>query len=181
MLLRMIRVRRWLSAASLGLLVAVCFLWRRSDTTVDGIGCALSSTEEVSISSGMGVIVMSAYSYEGGSVERFHCFSIPATTFRRHGPERNLYNRGFSFWPPTRLRPPNEAALTLTSVSFPHWVLVVVLSLLPLHWYWMDVLCPRRRRTRGLCVKCGYDLTGASKCRCPECGTPFDAAGSIAM
>lgn len=32
----------------------------------------------------------------------------------------------------------------------------------------------RRRRTRGLCVACGYDLTGLIEPRCPECGTKFD-------
>jgi len=29
-----------------------------------------------------------------------------------------------------------------------------------------------RRRRRGLCVKCGYDLTGNSSGVCPECATP---------
>ena len=28
-----------------------------------------------------------------------------------------------------------------------------------------------RRRKRGLCVKCGYNLTGLMEPRCPECGT----------
>lgn len=32
----------------------------------------------------------------------------------------------------------------------------------------------RRRQKRGLCVKCGYALTGLTEPRCPECGKPFD-------
>lgn len=27
-----------------------------------------------------------------------------------------------------------------------------------------------------ICIPCGYDLRGQSEPRCPECGTPFDAA-----
>ena len=27
-----------------------------------------------------------------------------------------------------------------------------------------------RRRKRGLCIKCGYNLTGLTEPRCPECG-----------
>ncbi len=30
------------------------------------------------------------------------------------------------------------------------------------------------RRTRGLCIKCGYDLRGTSKGVCPECGAEYD-------
>lgn len=30
---------------------------------------------------------------------------------------------------------------------------------------------------RPYCHECGYDLTGAVESRCPECGTPFAAAG----
>jgi hypothetical protein len=32
------------------------------------------------------------------------------------------------------------------------------------------------RRMWGCCLECGYNLTGLSEPRCPECGTPFDPA-----
>jgi len=31
----------------------------------------------------------------------------------------------------------------------------------------------RMRRVKGLCGHCGYNLTGLTECRCPECGKPF--------
>jgi hypothetical protein len=49
----------------------------------------------------------------------------------------------------------------------PHWIVAVVLAVLPLsrrRW----LMSPRRRRP-GLCPACGYDLR-ATPDRCPECG-----------
>ena len=31
-----------------------------------------------------------------------------------------------------------------------------------------------RRRRKGLCLRCGYGLTGLPEPRCPECGTEFE-------
>ena len=39
----------------------------------------------------------------------------------------------------------------------------------------------RRRIKRGLCVVCGYDLTGAEHLQCPECGSPVRAKPPAAM
>jgi len=62
-------------------------------------------------------------------------------------------------------------------------VLIVVVPL----WTWLVLAMPllaivlarqlktRRRRTRGLCLVCGYDLR-ASPSRCPECGTLVDGS-----
>jgi hypothetical protein len=61
-----------------------------------------------------------------------------------------------------------------TRYQIPLWPLA--LPALPALWVLSrDILrtCrTARRRRRGLCLHCGYDLTGNVSGRCPECGTP---------
>jgi hypothetical protein len=42
-------------------------------------------------------------------------------------------------------------------------------------WYWLSrpFQRDRRRRTKGLCTRCGYDLRGNVSRVCPECGQPL--------
>lgn len=57
-------------------------------------------------------------------------------------------------------------------VRFPHWLLIAVSAALPVACGGRAALAfvrKRKRRTRGLCLACGYDLR-ASDGRCPECG-----------
>ena len=39
-------------------------------------------------------------------------------------------------------------------------------------------LSRRKRKKLGLCVKCGYNLTGLTELRCPECGEAFEESCS---
>jgi hypothetical protein len=53
----------------------------------------------------------------------------------------------------------------------PHWMVVLVLATLPTLWLFRRFRAdlPERRRRRGLCPACGYDVR-ATPDLCPECG-----------
>ena len=59
---------------------------------------------------------------------------------------------------------------TVYVVDCPTWVPVVVLAVYPTLAFIRAPLRRWRRRRRGLCIKCGYDLTGNESGVCPECG-----------
>ena len=58
-----------------------------------------------------------------------------------------------------------------THVQFPLWAPFTLLAAFPTLAFVRGPLRRWRRRKRGLCVKCGYNLTGLPEPRCPECGT----------
>ena len=39
----------------------------------------------------------------------------------------------------------------------------------------------KRRRRRGLCTECGYDLTGNASGKCPECGVPVSPRARLLL
>ena len=68
-----------------------------------------------------------------------------------------------------------RASLTLMlGLIAPCWAAFVLLGFYPTLAFIRGPLRRRRRRKRGLCVKCGYNLTGLPEPRCPECGTTFE-------
>ncbi len=54
------------------------------------------------------------------------------------------------------------------SLELPLWVPLVALLPLSTFFWWTD----RRRSLAGSCQQCGYNLTGNTSGRCPECGQP---------
>ena len=59
---------------------------------------------------------------------------------------------------------------TLYAVGCPSWLPVVVFAIYPTIAFIRGPLRRHRRRRKGLCKKCGYDLTGNESGVCPECG-----------
>lgn len=96
---------------------------------------------------------------------------------------------GFSFWWRWPLiqqrggdpRRPDHAMFIgyAYAVQVPHWMILVVTSVLPLAWCAGRARTARqraraaRRQQGGLCPACGYDLRGSpGGGPCPECGAP---------
>ena len=77
-------------------------------------------------------------------------------------------------------QPSNAYSNTWYAVFCPSWFIVVLLGTYPAFTFARGLIRRRRRRRdrRGLCLKCGYDLTGNVSGVCPECGTLV--AGGIA-
>ncbi len=59
------------------------------------------------------------------------------------------------------------------SVRIPLWSPPALFSILPVYSLGLFLLRHKRKK-RGLCLECGYDLRGSRE-RCPECGTKFDS------
>jgi hypothetical protein len=55
--------------------------------------------------------------------------------------------------------------------TFPHWLLILLFGFYPAFAFIRSPYCRRHlRRKKGLCLKCGYNLTGNVSGVCPECG-----------
>ena len=66
-------------------------------------------------------------------------------------------------------------------VELPLWCPMLLFSAYPMIAFVHGPLRRYRRRRKGLCAKCGYDLTGNATGVCSECGTPFEPTRSAPM
>ncbi len=63
------------------------------------------------------------------------------------------------------------------SIECPYWFAFLLLAFYPTITFIRGPMCRRRRRKQGHCLTCGYNLTGLTEPRCPECGTGFTLQG----
>ena len=61
-----------------------------------------------------------------------------------------------------------------TKVNLPLWMPFIVFATYPAIAFIRGPLRRHRRRKRGLCLTCGYDLRGSPD-RCPECGARIES------
>ena len=83
---------------------------------------------------------------------------------------RNRYGRGYdllSTW-----RKPSAANSRLTVVAIPLWAPAALLLISLALAIARRTHRQRRRLRTGLCIQCGYNLTGNESGICPECGRP---------
>lgn len=72
---------------------------------------------------------------------------------------------------PDLTKEPTRYVATIT-VQIPTWPVLILLGLYPSYVVVFARKQRReRRRRRGLCITCGYNLTGNTTGVCPECGT----------
>jgi len=58
-----------------------------------------------------------------------------------------------------------------TGIRIPFWEFIVLLMIYPTIVFYRGPLQHWRRSRKGLCLNCGYNLTGNESGVCPECGT----------
>ncbi|UCE58442.1 MAG: hypothetical protein JSU63_13480 [Phycisphaerales bacterium] len=96
--------------------------------------------------------------------------------FRRHSNAPGLSSfLGFGYG---KSAAPYYSWITRQVFMFPLWFPVVVFAAYPLLLLWRRPIRGWRRRRRGLCAECAYDLTGNLSGVCPECGTAISKGAS---
>jgi hypothetical protein len=88
---------------------------------------------------------------------RHHASSLPAVTMHFD------FGVSFSTWVLAGWRTRN--------LYVPLWLMCLLFAAYPTIAFIRGPVRRYRRRRKGLCIRCGYDLTGNVSGTCPECGT----------
>jgi len=183
--LAVLRLVRWRVGAIACFVLALLtgFLWLRSFWWIDSLYVPVRGTRYVTIRSCHGVITVGwDTDSERSGNERVQwdarTVELRLTQMRTFFPQPNRKMGDNAFLNPGGAFDWTTGSVTIrgrtfgsTSASFPHWVPVALFSMAPAVSV-AEAYRRYRRRCRGLCWECGYDLTGNESGVCPECGTP---------
>lgn len=100
----------------------------------------------------------------------FLCISYFETPYAPHGFHSNVVPADLEVYPKYKFDSFLWGGLTSNLLL---WSILAFAALITPRWF-----RSYRRRRKGLCVNCGYNLTGLSEQRCPECGSQFDLNAS---
>lgn len=64
----------------------------------------------------------------------------------------------------------DDVGVRTNKLTISLWLMFIIFALYPVAVFVRGPIRRHRRRKRGLCLTCGYDLTGNESDRCPECG-----------
>jgi hypothetical protein len=155
-----------LAVLSLALCIATVVFWFRSYTAADYLAWCME-TKEIGLISTVGRIVL----YDEAVIPPFRW--PPPSEFRHSTADAPAGIDAYT--PPNSPRhvewlgfgviSGDTGKYRVTSRMVPHWPVAVLAAILPIRW----IRGYRRRRTGGMCGKCGYDMR-ASPGICPECG-----------
>ena len=178
------RVFKLASAVSVGCLVVAVALWIDSFNRYYGAVYLPDHPRSVEVYAVRGAAAVSSVDglVDGTGAEdpaRLRCSVVDlqpdvVRVFDEFGFANGRFGElGFHFirysTPPTY----NTTAEKQRIVVLPMWFAALVLAVLPAVSLRRGYV-RRRRRAKGHCISCGYDLR-ASTDRCPECGTPIPA------
>lgn len=183
------RLRHIFNLTAAVLLVGVIVLWVRSHGTVDALVWQRWQNDAGTyrgtfrtVSSGRGVVgfestdLTTAFPSTVSRDSKFGWTRLDVSHFLL--PRETFWNRmGFGYVS-TSQRTPGLRNSTVTTRTYwaPYWLAALLASVVPLRALAMIGVRARRRR-RGLCARCGYDVR-FSEGRCPECGAPLAAAAN---
>jgi hypothetical protein len=154
-------------------------MWIASQWIVIGLAVPASEDFTVSARIGKGIVTLSETKTSEVRLDGVQFFSYDlgerlSEYRRRSGMDIDPYKKWFAFNRVSVKRPDGKYFMSRI-LSFPIGLATLAFAFPLACMWWIRVGRPCRRRRRGLCVRCGYDLRANLSGKCPECGLEYVA------
>lgn len=158
-------------------LASTVAMWIASQWMVIGLTVPVSEDFAVSARIGKGIVKLSENKTSEVRLDGVQFFSYDlgerlSEYRRRSGRDIDPYKKWFAF-DRVSVKRPDGKYFTSRTLSFPIGLATLAFAFPLACMCWIHVGRPCRRRGRGLCVRCGYDLRANVSGKCPECGLEY--------